>query len=349
MKRVRSGRSRTTCDRHRSPSFHMARRQESWLKNYEDVEFDVPGLVVGAPAEERPMLPPKSHPRPHIAGGSSSPPLPSYPTIARIPRSHSVPKSPLNPTTTTTTTTTVMPLRPPSRHFTRLASEEARAFGSPPPSASANPGLTSKGSMILYRVADPTTISSVNGTDTPLSHYSLRHLVASEDASSPLPLPESNNRVSIYSTSGDSIVSLNSDSKYPNIESQRSALIAYVYDPDADDDSLDDENDEVDWLHDPESIIAQKLSKLRSLPPPQRPPYSKPPTESSLSWRGFLNITMLILLIITVLALFIAYPTVATINDGGRNKLIAFNARINASGQADYTIDDGNTTTPGPT
>jgi hypothetical protein len=72
----------------------MARREESWLKNYEDVEFDVPGLGEeqtgpGSPTEQEPMLPPKTHlkdgggwtggemgslPRdgPHIAGVKAS-------------------------------------------------------------------------------------------------------------------------------------------------------------------------------------------------------------------------------------------------------------------------------------
>jgi len=44
----------------------MARREESWLKNYEDVEFDVPGLGEeqtrsGSPTEQQPMLPLKTH------------------------------------------------------------------------------------------------------------------------------------------------------------------------------------------------------------------------------------------------------------------------------------------------
>jgi hypothetical protein len=150
----------------------------------------------------------------------------------------------------------------------------------------------------------------------------------------------------MYSTSGDSIISLSIDSKYPNLEGQRSGLIAYVFDPDVDE-SLDDD-DEVDWLHDPEEIIAEKLAKIRNQPHPQRPAYIKPPKESSLSWRGFLNITMLILLLVTILALFIAYPTVATISDGGRNKLIAFNTRINSTGQAvdpNDAVVGGDTTT----
>jgi len=59
----------------------MARRDEAWLRNYEDVEFDLPG---GSPTERHPMLPPKTHLRdastgggemgalPHIAGVRSS-------------------------------------------------------------------------------------------------------------------------------------------------------------------------------------------------------------------------------------------------------------------------------------
>src|SRR6266511_3639187 len=46
-----------------------------------------------------------------------------------------------------------------STYFSRIASEEARAFSTNPAplslSSSANPGLTSGDSLILYHVADP--------------------------------------------------------------------------------------------------------------------------------------------------------------------------------------------------
>ena len=284
----------------------------------------------------------------------------SYPTlapagttgpIARIPRSLSSPKnlpsSPLKPQhAAPPNSNNLMPFPSPfarpgdrgSHYFSRIASEEARVLGS---AASPNaPPLASGGSMILYRVADPFATfanPAKDGTSTPGA--------ASEDGLLPPPNFSHRHRDSVYSTSGDSIVSLSSDSKYPlpASASQGSPFIAYAFDPQADDDSIDD--DEIDWLHDPEAAIAAKLASSGNLKRPaagaagggpggQTPAYLMPPSDSFLSSRGLLNVTMLILLIVACLSLFIAYPTVATIRDEGVNKLIAFNTRINSTGQA---------------
>lgn len=87
-------------------------------------------------------------------------------------------------------------------HATGIASEEAKAFGTNPApaplSSSANHALTSRGSMILYRIADPFSpppsfpSAANSGTNIPTSHYSLKGLVATEDGvmpASPCSLP----------------------------------------------------------------------------------------------------------------------------------------------------------------
>ncbi|KAF9531538.1 hypothetical protein CPB83DRAFT_109509 [Crepidotus variabilis] len=296
--------------------------------------------------------------------------------------------------------------------------------------------LTPRGSMILYRVADPFATlgghvshfqgGTASGANTPTAGsraHSLRGLSgsgsgsgvglsgsgsgsgagmgaggANEDGTllppsfSHLNFPNSNhgagggNRGSVYSTSGDSIVSLSEDSKYPGISAHPAysggALIAYVYDPEEDEESVD--GDEIDWLHDSEREVREKVERRRGggaggggnnnnnntatsrtsasssnpgstapstnkltssssskSPGPPPPPYSKsslsktplriptnpyttPPTLLP-SLRGLINIGTLFLMVISILALFVVYPTFRTINENGRNELIAFN------------------------
>jgi len=179
--------------------------------------------------------------------------------------------------------------RPGSRgsaYFTRMVSEEVRALGgghgtpgsaTPPPGSTfggpAGHTLTSRGSMILYRVADPfSTLVGGQGhghanTQTGIIGHGP---VTAEDGTlahppgSLLPPPPTMshlNRSSVYSSSGDSIVSLSSDSKYPlphlsmnggsGAQTPERGLVAYAYDPDEDDGS---DEDEYDWLHDPDPV-----------------------------------------------------------------------------------------------
>jgi len=104
------------------------------------------------------------------------------------------------------------------------------------------------------------------------------------------------------STSGDSTVSLSSDSKYPlpSSASER-GFIAYSFDPEEEeDDSIGD--DEIDWLHDPEPTIAAKLAS--NAPGGSRVNLK---LSHSFSWRGFINYGMVFLLSIAILALFQDY------------------------------------------
>ena len=121
------------------------------------------------------------------------------------------------------------------------------------------------------------------------------------------------NRDSVISTSGESFVSLSADSKYPaGMVATERGLIAYAFDP-----SMDDQDpNEEDPLHDPEGKVF-KTSGPRVSP------------------RGLRNLTMLLVMLAGLLALFVAYPIVVFLHDNGRNILIVENTRINSTGQAE--------------
>jgi beta-glucanase (GH16 family) len=122
-----------------------------------------------------------------------------------------------------------------------------------------------------------------------------------------------NNRASVASSSGDSIFSLSSDSKYPSgVTYGQRGLVPYAYDPDIDDKEPPDEED---MLHDPDDKGGEK-------------------TSSWFAMRGFLNVGVLLLLISGLLCLFIFYPVLRFIRDNARNLAIDGNIRINSTGQA---------------
>lgn len=184
--------------------------------------------------------------------------------------------------------------RPSSRasmNMIRMASEDSRALAvdSPYPGMGMGPGQ--RGSMVLYRLA-------------------------TEDEQGellPPPTLHSNNRVSVASSSGDSIFSLSSDSKYPSgVTYGQRGLVPYAYDPDVDDKEPPDEED---MLHDPDDKRPEKTSSLFAM-------------------RGFLNVGVLLLLIIGLLCLFIFYPVLSFIRNNARNLAIDGNIRINGTGQA---------------
>jgi hypothetical protein len=104
-------------------------------------------------------------------------------------------------------------------------------------------------------------------------------------------------RESFFSTSGESIWSLSSDSKYPSgPPTTRGGLVPYVYDPSLEDQTTDEE----DLLHEPDSI-------------------DKP--SSPFASRGILNIGVLVILIVTLLALFIAYPVITYVHGNNSQNL----------------------------
>ncbi|KAH9006339.1 beta-glucan synthesis-associated [Lactarius hatsudake] len=234
---------------------------------------------------------PTPTPSPDASTSAFSPRTPSFPSVdspllspGQLPDQSSPPSSrapsrsfssafvssPLNPNSPATSPYGFSRPRPASRgsiHLSRIASEESQALGSQFSSSQ-------RGSMILYRLA------AVDDHGVLLPPHSL----------SP------NQRDSFVSTSGESIWSLSSDSKYPSgPPTMRGGLVPYVYDPSVDDQAATDEED---LLHEPDSI-------------------DKP--SSLLAARGILNVGVLILLVVSLLALFIAYPVITYVNGNSHN------------------------------
>ncbi|EKM53338.1 glycoside hydrolase family 16 protein [Phanerochaete carnosa HHB-10118-sp] len=162
----------------------------------------------------------------------------------------------------------------------RVASEESQALTSP--FATLTPGQ--RGSMVLYRLMD--------------GHGD--HLAP--------PKPPMN-RDSVISTSGDSMFSLSSDSKYPS-GAGLSGFTPYAYDPDLD---MKEEGDEEDLLHTEEPNRAR---------------------HDLCSLRGCLNLGVLVLLILALLMLFVCYPVLNFYHNKSLNSAIDDNLAINGTGQA---------------
>ncbi|KAF9443205.1 glycoside hydrolase family 16 protein [Macrolepiota fuliginosa MF-IS2] len=113
-------------------------------------------------------------------------------------------------------------------------------------------------------------------------------------------------RDSLISTSGDSV-----DSKYPSgIPGSQRGVIAYPYDPSQDE---MDAPDEEDVLHDPSEKIRSK--------------------KSTFPWRGFLNVSVLIIILSSLLTLFVFYPVFSFYRDRTKNARIDGNVRVNNTGQ----------------
>lgn len=178
-----------------------------------------------------------------------------------------------------------------STQINRIASEESRAL------AAHHTLNRSRGSMILYRCAD----------------------LVNDDVLLP-PTPSHLHRNSILSISGDSIVSISSDSKYPTttIASDR-GLIAYAFDPSLDELGSSTPADD-DFLHAPDEKNPKKKGLFR------------------ISMRGIFNVLTLIALLAALLCLFVVYPVIRFYQDNDRNILITFNTRINHTGQASEIV-----------
>ncbi|KAI0674191.1 beta-glucan synthesis-associated [Trametes maxima] len=176
--------------------------------------------------------------------------------------------------------------RPASRgstYFNRIASEESQVLAGPYGSLNGH-----RGSMILYRLA------------------------TEDDKSENLAPPKAlQNRDSVVSSSGDSVFSISSDSKYPSgmVTAQR-GLVPYAYDPEIDKDAPDDDDD---FLHTPEYGHDR---------------------HSYWSSRGILNIGVLVILTAAILTLFLCYPLLDFYRNESRNVAITANVRVNSTGQA---------------
>ena len=135
--------------------------------------------------------------------------------------------------------------------------------------------------------------------------------LASDDTANEALLPPKalQNRDSVASSSGDSIFSLSSDSRFPTGPPTQRGFVPYAYDPELEKDSPDDDDD---ILHKPE--------------------YGRD-KRSYCSWRGVMNVSVLVILIGALLALFISYPLIDFIRNESRNLAITTNTAVNSSGQ----------------
>ncbi|EIW55856.1 beta-glucan synthesis-associated [Trametes versicolor FP-101664 SS1] len=193
--------------------------------------------------------------------------------------------SPLNPNSTLNARS-----RPASRgstYFNRIASEESQALAGPYGTLGGQ-----RGSMVLYRLA-------------------------SDDNSESLAPPTAlQNRDSVISSSGDSVFSLSSDSKYPSgMVIGTRGFVPYAYDPEVDKDAPDDDDD---FLHTPEYGHNR---------------------HSYWSSRGIMNVGVLVILVAAILTLFLCYPLLDFFRNESRNVAITANVRINATGQAPVLFD----------
>ncbi|EJF56767.1 beta-glucan synthesis-associated [Dichomitus squalens LYAD-421 SS1] len=141
--------------------------------------------------------------------------------------------------------------------------------------------------------------------------------LASDDDGGSLAPPKAfaNNRDSVVSSSGDSVFSLSSDSRFPTGQTTLGrGFVPYAYDPDVEKDFPDDDDD---LLHTPEFGRDK---------------------HSYWSWRGILNIGVIILLLLALLTLFICYPLVDFYRNEARNLAITANTHINSTGQVPKTV-----------
>lgn len=119
----------------------------------------------------------------------------------------------------------------------------------------------------------------------------------------------SQNRDSIISSSGDSVFSISSDSRFPTGQSTlQRGFVPYAYDPELEKDLPDDDDD---VLHSPEYGHNQ---------------------HSYWSWRGLMNVSVLVILIAALLTLFLCYPLVDFFRNEARNLAISANTVVNTSG-----------------
>ncbi|KAG7100302.1 hypothetical protein E1B28_002077 [Marasmius oreades] len=179
----------------------------------------------------------------------------------------------------------------------------ASESSAPSPSHQQQPELPSSSPLVLYRLrSEGDTLEPRNaatfspGDSTPVA-------------------PQENGLPHAALFSRKSSSSSVTVASYPNAPR---VFIPYEYDPSLDNQKADDDED---FLHDPKA--SQDLEK------------SVPRSSSVLSWRGFKNIGLLVILVLGLLSLFLIYPIVKHFQDAARNKGIANNNNnaANVTGQ----------------
>ncbi|CAK5262481.1 unnamed protein product [Mycena citricolor] len=239
-------------------------------------------------------------------------------TSTQASRSSSFVSSPLNPSSPTTPGASTPPYptrhasssRPTSRgssmNFGRFAAspDETGVMGPGPYPFSResmlNGTASSRGSMVLYRLADESDRASLLVPPRPMGGAGHRNSIAS-----------------FASTS-----TMATDSKYPSDHQSTRGLVPYAYDPAADElDPLDDEDLVLDPAHG---------TKMKD---GYQSPRSSKQHRHSFPWRGIANLGMLILVILALLALFISYPVISYVRNSPLIRLLDSNARVNGTGQ----------------
>lgn len=266
---------------------------------------------------DAPLLPDKE------PSGSRTPARASSMGFISSPLNPNAPTSPSpafgsNPFAGGSITSRSRPVSRGSMHMNRIASEESQALSSQYPSLGYAAG-SQRGSMLLYRLAsdpDPDT-QTTDGLLPPNTPFA--------------------NRASILSQSGESIFSLSSDSKYPQTSTllpgggtrRKSGFVPYLYDPDADDGGLDDDEDA---LH---AIPARRAAGDPSSPgfKPGKNGYVDLDGGRGIDARGIANVATLLVLIGALVALFVFYPVFTFYKTSALNAAIDGNFRVNSSGQ----------------
>ncbi|KIY73316.1 hypothetical protein CYLTODRAFT_485484 [Cylindrobasidium torrendii FP15055 ss-10] len=209
------------------------------------------------------------------------------------------------PTTTATRVFSPSPLNPgtprPSSSASVNRSSTCSSGGGPKsPAVESPPRFVRAASSFTVGPRIPSEEARILSSPGSRGSMILYHL----PADGPLEPPPNMRRLTMVSTSSrDSTISYSSDSKYPAHEHN---IQAYLYDPEMDAGNFDKEDQEV--------LQAER----------QR-----------IGWRGAFNIGMLCIIILGLIALFVAYPLVAFSNTNDVNARIVHNKYINETGQAD--------------
>jgi len=172
----------------------------------------------------------------------------------------------------------------------------------------------SRGSMVLYRLAD-----EKEGREGLLLPPNLRFTGAGSTG----------NRDSAASSSASSFVSFNDSKHHSKVPNMR-GLVPYAYDPSGDENQPMDEED---LLHDPRAYEAFKLSsKSKSKGAAAMVVPGGKRHGHLLPWRGIVNFSVIVLLILALLWFVYLLHRVHLLQDEARNKAIDGNIRINGTG-----------------
>ncbi|KAJ4470622.1 hypothetical protein C8J55DRAFT_491713 [Lentinula edodes] len=256
---------------------------------------------------------------------------------------------------------------PPRMHMIRVPSEETRVLARAQQQTnfkSSHPNYPARGSVVLYRLDDPTQdvlnmrdVEALLPPNLPFGSGGGGRSRQDRSGSGSMTISRSSmDGVGSVAGSMRSFSSRHSvmsgDSRIPLIRSdfrdgshrkgQEMQLVAYAYQPDALLDGEDDGEDD-DWLHDPKvsfyaspqskAGIGENKGKDSELSPSLRTGKTGY-VEDSISMRGLGNYFTLWLLLVGLVALFIFYPVVTEAGRSDLSDSIVNNPNINSTGQA---------------